>query len=70
MSSIVKIKKEFDVNDLDEHVLFKFFEGIEKCIREYVEGFKHENKKIEKEFNSIAKILKKVTNLPPWLEKY
>ena len=59
---------EFDVSDLDEHVLVKFFEGIENSIREYVEGFKHENKKIEKKFNYIAKILKKVTNLPPWLE--
>ena len=37
---------EFNVSDLDEHVLFKFFEGIENFIREYVEGFKHENKKI------------------------
>ena len=61
---------EFNVSDLDEYVLFKFFEGIEKFIREYVERFKHENKKIEKKFNSIAKILKKVTNLPPWLKKY
>ena len=69
MLSIIK-KKEFDVNDLDEHVLFKFFEGIENFIREYEEGFKHENKKIEKKFNSIAKVLKKVTDLPPWLEKY
>ena len=59
---------DFNVSDLDEHVLFKFFEGIENFIREYVEGFKHENKKIENKFNKIAKILKKVTNLPPWLE--
>ena len=51
-------EKEFKVSDLDEHVLFKFFEGIEKFIREYVGLFKHENKKIEKKFNSIAKILK------------
>ena len=63
-------EKEFDVNDPDEHVLFKFFEGIENFMREYVEGFKHENEKIEKKFNKIANILKKVTNLPPWLEKY
>ena len=67
MLSIVK-KKEFDVNDLDKYVLFKFFEGIENFFREYVGGFKHENKKIEKNFNSIAKILKKVTDLPPWLK--
>ena len=59
---------EFSVNDLDELVLFNFFEGIENFVREYVEGFKHENKKIENKFNKIAKILKKVTNLPPWLE--
>ena len=46
---------EFNVSDLDEHVLFNFFEGIENSIREYVEGFKHENKKIENTFNKIAK---------------
>ena len=61
---------EFNVSDLDEHVLYKFFEGIENFFREYVEGFKHENKKIVKKFHKIAEILKKVTNLPPWLENY
>ena len=43
---------EFSVNDLDELVLFNFFEGI--C-REYVEGFKHENKKVENKFNKTEK---------------
>ena len=63
-------KIEFNVNNLREHVLFKFFEGIHDFIREYVEAFKHKNKKIEKKFNKVAEILKKVTKLPPWLENY
>ena len=60
----------FNVSNLKVHVLFKFFEGIDDFITEYVEGFKHKNKKIEKKSNKIAKDLKKVTNLSPWLENY
>ena len=58
--SIVK-KIEFNVNNLDDHVLFKFFEEIDNFIREYEQdGFKHKNKKIEKKFNKVAKDLKKI----------
>ena len=53
-------KIEFNVNNLDDHVLFKFFEEIDNFIREYEDGFKHKNKKIEKKFNKVAKDLKKI----------
>ena len=36
-------------------VIFLFFKGIYFFIREYKEGFKHKNKKIEKKFNKIGK---------------
>ena len=41
----------------EEVVIFLFFEGIYNFMREYKEGFKHKNKKIEKKFNKIGKKL-------------
>ena len=37
-----------------------FFIQIGNFIREYEDGFKHKNKKIEKKFNKVAKDLKKI----------
>ena len=44
----------------DKIVIYEFFIQIENFIREYKEGFKHNNKKIEKKFNKVAKDLIKI----------
>ena len=47
--------QDFREKGRSEHVIFIFFKGIYYFIREYKEGFKHKNKKIEKKFNKIGK---------------
>ena len=51
-----KMKIEFN----DNIVIYEFFIQIGNFIREYEEGFKHNNKKIEKKFNKVAKDLNKI----------
>ena len=47
-----------NVKIFEKMVLYLFFfKGIYHFIREYKEGFKHKNKKIEKKFNKIGKKL-------------
>ena len=58
-----QMKIEFN----DNIVIYYYFAQMDNFIREYEDRFKHENKKIEKKFNVIAKKLKKVIGLPPWL---
>ena len=53
-----KMKIEFN----DNIVIYQFFIQIGNFIREYEEGFKHKNKKIEKKFNKVAKDLNKICN--------
>ena len=47
-------------------LFFNFLIQIDNFIREYEDGFKHNNKKIEKKFNKVAKDLKKVSKIPTW----
>ena len=37
------------------YVIFAFFEGTKKILKEYEKGFNHKNKKLEKLFNKLAK---------------
>ena len=70
LEKLVDKCKEMEIGDYycDYHVLFLFFEGINRFMREYVKGFNHENKKMERKINVIAKKLIKVTDLPPWFK--
>ena len=41
-------------------VISTFFRFIKKFIKEYEDGFKHNNKNIEEKFNKVGKDLKKI----------
>ena len=60
VQKIVDYCKKIEIVHQDEVAFFKFFIEIRNFIREYEEGFKHNNKKIEKKFNKVAKELKKI----------
>ena len=44
----------------DNIVIYEYFAQIRNFIREYEDGFKHDNIKIEKKFNKVAEDLKKI----------
>ena len=60
VQKIVDYCKKIEIVHQDKDAFFNFFTQIRKFIREYEEGFKHNNKKIEKKFNKVTKDLIKI----------
>ena len=60
VQKIVDYWKKIEIVHQDEEAFFNFFTQIRKFIREYEEGFKLKNKKMEKKFNKVAKDLNKI----------
>ena len=60
VEKLVDYCKKIEIDPQDEDAFFNFFIQIYNFIREYEDGFKHNNKKIEKKFNKVAKDLKKI----------
>ena len=48
VGKIVDYCKEIKIELNDNVVIYEYFVQIKNCIREYEDGFKHDNKKIEK----------------------
>ena len=59
VEKIVDYCKEMKIK-FNNNVIYEYFVQIKNYIREYEDGFKHNNKKIEKKFSKVAKDLKKV----------
>ena len=68
VEKIVDYCKKIEIVHQDEDAFLNFFIQIDNFIREYEDGFKHDNKKIEKKFNKVAKDLKKVSKIPAWFK--
>ena len=60
VQKIVDYCKKIEIDYLDEVAFYKFFIEINNFITEYEDGFKHNNKKIEKKFYKVAKELKEI----------
>ena len=60
VEKLVDYCKKIEIDHQDEDACFNFFIQIDNFIREYEDGFKHNNKNIEKMFNKVAKDLKKL----------
>ena len=60
VQKLVDYCKKIEIYHQDEVAFFNFFTQIRNFIREYEEGFKHNNKKNRKKFNKVAKDLKKI----------
>ena len=62
VEKLVDYCKKIERNFQGKIAFYRFFEQIGNFIREYKHGFKHNNKKIEKKFNKVAKELEKICN--------
>ena len=51
-------KMKIDFNN--KSIIYSYFVQIKTFIREYNDGFKHKNEKIERKFNKVAKDLEKL----------
>ena len=60
VGKIVDYCKEMKIEFNDNVVIYEYFAQIRNFIRECEDGFKHDNKKIEKKFNKVAEDLKKI----------